>query len=197
MLEHRIANFPNYVICDSSVSYLTHNLARVRVADLVGCLRVRTNARASSLVITCGHPWRLWRHRGPQLISMTHRSLVTVYDVLAPNYVIRCVSCRLFSPRLVSIRYLVSLRHQHLLMTSSSLRKLMSSFIFTTRRQQSVAWEDLLLAHVDNVDDIWEVFKNELLNRIETFIPICTKFYVKMHHGHTEMTTQPKFETGS
>ena len=135
MLEHRIANFPNYVICDSSVSYLTHNLARVRVADLVGCLRVRTNARASSLVITCGHPWRLWRHRGPQLISMTHRSLVTVYDVLAPNYVIRCVSCRLFSPRLVSIRYLVSLRHQHLLMTSSSLRKLMSSFIFTTHRQ--------------------------------------------------------------
>ena len=36
---------------------------------------------------------------------------------------------------------------------------------------QSVAWEDLLLAHVDNVEDMWEVFKNELLNRIDTFIP--------------------------
>ena len=36
---------------------------------------------------------------------------------------------------------------------------------------QSVARGDLLLAHVDNVDDMWEVFKNELLNRIETFIP--------------------------
>ena len=36
---------------------------------------------------------------------------------------------------------------------------------------QSVAWEDLLLADVDNVDDMWEVFKNELLNRIDTFIP--------------------------
>ena len=40
---------------------------------------------------------------------------------------------------------------------------------------QSVAWEDLLLAHVDNVDDMWEVFKNELLNRIETFIPKMKK----------------------
>jgi len=26
---------------------------------------------------------------------------------------------------------------------------------------------------------------------------ICTKFYVKMHHGHAEMTTWPKVETGS
>ena len=36
---------------------------------------------------------------------------------------------------------------------------------------QSVSWEDLLLAHIDNVDDMWEVVKNELLNRIDTFIP--------------------------
>ena len=36
---------------------------------------------------------------------------------------------------------------------------------------QSVSCEDLLLAHVDNVDNMWEVFKNELLNRIDTFIP--------------------------
>ena len=28
-----------------------------------------------------------------------------------------------------------------------------------------------MLAHVDNVEDMWEVFKNELLNRIDTFIP--------------------------
>jgi len=26
---------------------------------------------------------------------------------------------------------------------------------------------------------------------------ICTKFYVKMHHGHAQMTTLPKVETGS
>ena len=41
---------------------------------------------------------------------------------------------------------------------------------------QSVVWEDLLLAHVDNVDDMWEVFKNELLNRIDTFIPKIKSF---------------------
>jgi len=26
---------------------------------------------------------------------------------------------------------------------------------------------------------------------------ICTKFYWKIHHGHAEMTTGPKVETGS
>ena len=47
---------------------------------------------------------------------------------------------------------------------------------------QSVVWEDLLLAHVDNVDDMWEVFKNELLNRIDTFIPKMKSFQqIKKH----------------
>jgi len=56
---------------------------------------------------------------------------------------------------------------------------------------QSVVWEDLLLAHVDNVDDIWEVFKNELLNRIDTFIPKMNSFQ-QIKKRFLESTTTPE-----
>ena len=44
---------------------------------------------------------------------------------------------------------------------------------------QSVEWEKLLLAYTDNTEDMWQVFKTEILDRIDTFIPkINTAFNI-------------------
>ena len=98
-------------------SPLTHILARVRVADLVRCLRVRPlkpNARAltnPSLVIACG----------ASLVTLTH-PVTSVTSSWATCVTPDSSLCLIGNP--------FSLRHQHLLMASSSLRQLTSSSIF-------------------------------------------------------------------
>jgi len=41
---------------------------------------------------------------------------------------------------------------------------------------QSVEWEQLLSAYTDNIEDMWQVFKTEILDRIDTFIPKINSF---------------------
>jgi len=36
---------------------------------------------------------------------------------------------------------------------------------------QSVLWEDLFSTHINNIEDMWQVFKHEMQIRIDKFIP--------------------------
>jgi len=49
---------------------------------------------------------------------------------------------------------------------------------YTGLRQslQSVLWEDLFSAHINNIEDMWQVFKHEMQIRIEKFIPKTNSF---------------------
>ena len=49
---------------------------------------------------------------------------------------------------------------------------------YTGLRQslQSVLWEDLFSVHINNVEDMWQVFKHEMQIRIEKFIPKTNSF---------------------
>ena len=59
--------------------------------------------------------------------------------------------------------------------------KLTCRYIFYVELYSGVALFSLIFrvrvrVYVDTVDDMWEVFKNELLNRIDTFIPKIKSF---------------------